>query len=534
MTGLHMFPADMTDMAGSLIIIVFSFLSLRYAYLLTKKQPDNFLWGFLFYFCMTLAAFAVSRAMGHLVKQVLLISGSGEQWKTLAPLAGGFNTLLMTSLAAVTIYYHKGIEGYRAIEVKAKSLKSTNLELQQTGAKLHEMNVHLEEMVESRTKELSLSEKKFRNFFINSKDMVFFGDAENRLVNMNASGFGMLGYSIDNQPPLQLLDIFYNEDDLDSYFEEILTRGFVEDLEVEFKKADGTIIYILLSANAIHNDKGEFTGCEGIAKDLTRVKTMMAQLASSEKMASIGQMAAGVAHEINTPLSVILGYSQLLMDDFPVNTNEGESLEVIERQTKACRKIVADLLKFARQSESSRDIISINEIMIDVLAITEHSLNMDHIQVHQNLSPTLDYIIGDTEKLRQVFINFIHNAHHAMENQDGGELFISTRNSEDSKEIIATICDTGHGISDKILSSIFDPFFTTKPVGKGTGLGLSVSYGIVQEHNGTIEVESPVTDRETGEIHNGTAFHVTLPAASVENDRVDLYLPHHKTGEKHG
>lgn len=520
MNELRMFPANFTDMAGSLIIIVFSFLSLRYAYLLTKKQPDNFLWGFLFYFCMTLSVFAVSRAMGHLVKQVLLISGNDEQWKTIAPFAGGFNTLLMTSLAAVTIYYHKGIEGYRAIETKARSLKSTNKELQQTGAKLHEMNVHLEEMVESRTKELSASEKKFRNFFINSKDMVYFCDAKNRLVNMNASGLEMLGYPFNNPPSLNLWDMFYNEDDLDKYFEEILTRGFVEDLEVEFKKADGSIIYILLSANAIHNDEGEFTGCEGIAKDLTRVKTMMAQLASSEKMASIGQMAAGVAHEINTPLGVILGYSQLLMDDFPAGTEEGESLEVIERQTKACRKIVADLLKFSRQSESSREDISINEILTDVLAVTEHSMNMDHIMVYRDLAPNLNTIVGDTEKLRQVFINFINNAHHAMEENGGGEIHISTRNSEDSKEVIATVRDTGHGISEKIRSSIFDPFFTTKPVGKGTGLGLSVSYGIIQEHEGNIEVESPVIDKETGENLGGTAFHVILPAISTESHSV--------------
>lgn len=525
MNELRMFPANFTDMAGSLIIIVFSFLSLRYAFLLTKKQPDNFLWGFLFYFCMTLAVFAISRAMGHLVKQVLLISGNDTQWKTLAPFAGGFNTLLMTSLAAVTIYYHKGIEGFRAIEEKARSLKSTNKELKQTGFQLHEMNMHLEEMVESRTKELSASEKKFRNFFINSKDMVYFCDASNRLVNMNASGLEMLGYPFNDHPSLNLVDMFYNEDDLDEYFEEILKHGFVEDLEVEFKRADGTIIYILLSANAVYDDNGDFTGCEGIAKDLTRLKTMMAQLASSEKMASVGQMAAGVAHEINTPLGVILGYAQLLMDDFPADTEEGESLEVIERQTKACRKIVADLLKFSRQSESSREDISINDILTDVLAVTEHSLNMDHIHVYQNLSEDLQTIVGDTEKLRQVFINFINNAHHAMEEQGGGELYVTTRNSDDEKNVIATIRDTGHGIPDKIRPSIFDPFFTTKPVGKGTGLGLSVSYGIIQEHGGIIEIESPVVDKDTEETVQGTAFHVFLPAGSDEPFVVNKSTP---------
>lgn len=520
MNGLPMFPANFTDMAGSLLIIIFSFLSLRYAYLLTKKQPDNFLWGFLFYFCLALAAFAISRAMGHLVKQVLFIYDNEAQWKILAPLAGGFNTLMMASLAAVTIYYHKGIEGFRAIETKAKSLKTTNEELQRTATQLHEINLHLEEMVEDRTRELSASEKKFRNFFINSKDMVFFCDADNRLVKINASGLKMLDYPIFDPPPLSLHDLFHNEEDLEKYFEEIHNRHFVQDLEVEFSKADGTVINILLSATAVYNDLGEFTGCEAIAKDLTRVKTMMAQLASSEKMASVGQMAAGVAHEINTPLGVILGYSQLLMDDFPPDTEEGQNLQVIERQTKTCRKIVADLLKFSRQAESAKADISLNEILTDVLAVSEHSLGMDHIRVHKELTEELKTIVGDAGKLRQVFINFINNAHHAMEEQGGGELFISTRNQADGKKVVATIQDTGHGIPEKLLSSIFDPFFTTKTVGKGTGLGLSVSYGIVQEHGGVIEVESPVVDKESGAIKGGTAFHVILPAALDESQVV--------------
>lgn len=520
MSTLYLWPAHLTDMVGSLLIIVFSFLSLRYAYLLTKKQPDNFLWGFLFYFCMTLAAFAISRAMGHLVKQVLLISGNPEQWKALAPFAGGFNTLLMTSLAAVTVYYHKGIEGFKEIETKARTLKSTNRELQETAAQLHTMNMNLEEMVENRTTELSVSEKKFRNFFVNSKDMVYFCDASNRLVNMNASGLEMLGYSFEDPPSLNLLDMFFNEDDLDNYFEDILRTGFVEDREVDFVKADGSVIHILLSATALFDEEGDFSGCEGIAKDLTRVKTMMAQLASSEKMASIGQMAAGVAHEINTPLGVILGYSQLLKDDFSPETEEGESLLVIERQTKACRKIVADLLKFSRQSESRRENINLNEMLTDVLAVTEHSLNMDHINVYRNLSEKLFTIVGDTEKLRQVFINFITNAHHAMEDNEGGTLYISTKNSDDLKYVIATIRDNGHGIPEDLKNSIFDPFFTTKPVGKGTGLGLSVSYGIIQEHKGTIEVESPVEEKEPGDKGPGTAFYVILPAVCDEKHSV--------------
>ena len=510
-----MLPAILTDMVGSLVIIILSFLSLRYAWLLIRKQPENFLWGFLFYFCLTLVCFSVSRAVGHLLKQILLISDNKEQWHVLAPYTGGFNTLLMISLAAVSIYYHKGIEGYRAIQKKARSLRNANEQLEVSADKLLKLNLNLEKIVENRTRKLAASEKKFRNFFINSKDMVYFCDSANRLATMNSAGLEMLGYSMEEQPTLKLQDIFRNEEDLDKYFETIIAVGFVEDLEVEFVRADGTVIYVLLSATAIYDEEREFIGCEGIAKDLTRVRTMMEQLASSEKMASVGQMAAGVAHEINTPLGVILGYSQLMMDDFTPESEEGQSLLVIERQAKACRKIVADLLKFSRQSESARENILLNEVMEDVLAVTEHSLNMDHIHVHRDLSETLPPIVGDTEKLRQVFVNFINNAHHAMEKQGGGELFLSCNYEEETNRVIATIRDTGHGIPEDVLAKIFDPFFTTKSVGKGTGLGLSVSYGIIQEHGGVIEVESPVKT-EDGEL-KGTAFHVKLPVPPRES-----------------
>ncbi len=520
MTSLIMLPAILVDMVGSFIIIVLSFLSLRYAWLLIRKQPENFLWGFLFYFCLTLVCFSVSRAVGHLLKQLLLIADNTEQWHVLAPYSGGFNTLLMISLAAVSIYYHKGIEGFRAIQQKAKSLKEANEQLEVSADKLLKMNANLEEMVEQRTKKLSASEKKFRNFFINSKDMVYFCDSVNRLVNMNTAGLEMLGYTMEDERNLTLQNIFCNEDDLEKYFETLIAVGFVEDLEVEFVRADGTVIYVLLSATAVYDEERNFIGCEGIAKDLTRVRTMMEQLASSEKMASVGQMAAGVAHEINTPLGVILGYSQLMMDDFSPDSEEGQSLQVIERQAKACRKIVADLLKFSRQSESARENIQINEVLEDVLAVTEHSLNMDHIHAHRDFSDNLPAIVGDTEKLRQVFVNFINNAHHAMEEEGGGDIYLSSRYEEESNRVVATVRDTGHGIPEDVVTKIFDPFFTTKSVGKGTGLGLSVSYGIVQEHGGTIEVESPVKGRG-GEKIRGTAFHVKLPVTLRESPSVN-------------
>jgi|FLOH01.1.fsa_nt_gi two-component system, NtrC family, sensor kinase len=516
MTSLPLFPAIFTDMAGSGLIIILSALSLRYAYLLTRRDPDNFLWGFLFYFCITLTIFSISRAVGHLVKQMLLIGGQGELWNELSPFSGGLNTLLMISLSAVIVFYHKGVEGYQAIRRKALSLKEANERLNEAADQLRKMNLHLEERVEARTAELSASEQKFRHFFSNSKDMVYFCNAENRLVNMNRSGLEMLGYSVDNPPTLGLVDLFLHEEDLEQYFNSILRDGFVRDQEVEFVKKDGSVLYVHLSANGVFDEDGEFTGCEGIAKDLTRVKLMMGQLAGSEKMASVGQMAAGVAHEINTPLGVILGYAQLMMDDFGPETEERQNLEIIERQTKACRKIVADLLKFSRQSESAREQLSLNEVIRDVLAVTEHTLNMNHITVHRHLTPDLPLVIGDSEKLRQVFVNFINNAHHAMEEKGGGDLFLETRSLPESGEVEVMVRDTGHGIPEKIRAQIFDPFFTTKSVGKGTGLGLSVSYGIIQEQGGRIEVESLAASEAQGPELPGTAFHVYLPVLPAD------------------
>ncbi|MBC8209212.1 MAG: PAS domain-containing protein [Desulfobulbaceae bacterium] len=520
MTTLPLFPAIFTDMAGSVLVIVLTVLSLRYAYLLTRREPDNFLWGFLFYFCVTLTVFAISRAMGHLVKQVLLIGGHGDVWHGLAPFSGGLNTLLMISLSAVIVFYHKGVEGYQAIRAKALSLKDANAQLNEAADQLRKMNLHLEERVEARTAELSDSEKKFRHFFTNSMDMVYFCNAENRLVNMNRSGLEMLGYPVDDPPPLGLVDLFLHEEELDHYFDSMLKDGFIRDQEVEFVKADGSVLYVHVSANGVFDESGKFTGCEGIAKDLTRVKLMMGQLAGSEKMASVGQMAAGVAHEINTPLGVILGYAQLMMDDFDSDTEERQNLEVIERQTKACRKIVADLLKFSRQSESAREQLSLNEVIGDVMAVTEHTLNMNHITVHRDLEPDLPLVIGDAEKLRQVLVNFINNAHHAMEESGGGDLYLETRTLPASNEVAVMVRDTGHGIPEKIRAQIFDPFFTTKSVGKGTGLGLSVSYGIIQEHGGRIEVVSPAMKDLIDEQSPGTAFHVYLPIHAEENSDV--------------
>lgn len=520
MTGLPLLPTLVIDMAGSTANIIFAFLAMRYAYLLTRKQPENFLWGYLFYLCIAILAFSVSRGAGHIFKQFFFLSDNSEIWSAIAPYSGGINTLMLISASAVTLFYHKGVQSYNVIEQKANTLKHANLKLENAARDMKELNLHLEEMninleekVEARTAELSKSEKKFRHLFSASKDMVFFCDSRNNLMDINESGLEMLGYNKNDSPPDNLMQFIKNKDEMVTCLESMEKDGYLKDVELEFCKKDGSTIYVLLSASALYDDEAKMIGCEGIAKDLTRVKTMMKQLVASEKMASVGQMAAGVAHEINTPLGVILGYAQLMMDDFEEGSEPYQNLQVIERQTKASRKIVADLLKYSRQTGSARENLNLNEVLTDVLSVTEHNLRLDHIQVQLELDPSLPQIIGDAEKLRQVFVNLINNAHHALEQQGGGGITIRTAFDLRGNYVFAEVCDNGHGIPENVKAKIFDPFFTTKPVGKGTGLGLSVSYGIIQDHGGTIEVESPVSDPVTGETKQGTLFRIIFPMA---------------------
>lgn len=523
MNSLPLYPTILMDIIGSLTIIVLSFLCFNYAYLLTRKQPENFIWGFLFYLSLALALFAISRAVGHIVKQFLLITDNKAIWKNISPYSGGFNTLMMISVSAVTIYYHKGVEVFRLVENNARKLKIANRQRINAANEMVRLNMHLEEMVEERTAKLSESEKKFRQFFENSKDMVYFCASGGLISDINDSGLHMMGYD-DLPEKLNIHSFFKDDDALEAYLLSLHQNGFVRDFEIEMEKKDGSVCHVLLTANAIRNEQGQMIGCEGIAKDMTKLKTMTDQLVSQEKMASVGQLAAGVAHEINTPLGIILGYAQLMQDDFQEESEESQNLKVIERQTKACRKIVADLLKFSRQSGGSRQELNLNEVVNEVLAVTEHTLNLDHIQVSRIFAESLPSVVGDAGKLRQVFVNIINNSHHAMEN--GGNLTITTVFEENTGEVLVTFKDTGEGIPEKIQRRIFDPFFTTKSVGKGTGLGLSVSYGIIEEHGGTITIESPVWEPESRMTVAGTAMHIRIPVsrkATVENNEQSIH-----------
>jgi signal transduction histidine kinase len=220
-------------------------------------------------------------------------------------------------------------------------------------------------------------------------------------------------------------------------------------------------------------------------------------------MASIGILAAGVAHEVNTPLTGIASYTQMLRAQVKPEDLRYPLLEKIEKQAFRAAKIINNLLNFSRSGGTEFERLDINKVVLEVLSLLEHQLDKNSIKVLKELGEDLPAIRGSENRLQQVFFNLMLNARDAM--PSGGWLTLVTRADDDT--IIVEVKDTGHGIRREDIKRIYDPFFTTKGIGRGTGLGLSVSYGIVQEHGGAIFVESSPG--------KGTVFQVALPAMSL-------------------
>lgn len=236
-------------------------------------------------------------------------------------------------------------------------------------------------------------------------------------------------------------------------------------------------------------------------EDLLRRSTRQ-QIGRSEQLASVGRLAAGVAHEINNPLTGVLAFADLLREKENMDDQDREDLELIIRETKRAREIVRGLLDFARETPSVKSRLNINEIIQQTLVLLGKREAFQNIVIVQDLAEELPPVDCDRNQLQQVFVNLSLNACEAM--SSGGTLLVSTSCQDQS--VVIKVTDTGCGIRRDHLDQVFEPFFTTKPVGKGTGLGLSVSYGIVQQHGGSLEVQS-----EEGK---GTTFTIRLPAAS--------------------
>ena len=288
----------------------------------------------------------------------------------------------------------------------------------------------------------------------------------------------------------------------------------------------GEEIPIQLSATLIYDGMGKEVASVGIFTDL-RPRLMMekklqethVQLVSSEKMASLGKLAAGIAHEINNPLGGILIYSSLMIEDLKEEDPKRGDLARIVQEAGRCKEIVKSLLEFARQTEPKMEPTDINRAITDGLFFLENQALFHNIRIIKKLDPFLPFAKGNAGQLKQVFMNIIVNAAEAI--HGSGTLTITTSPAPNRKSVLVEFTDTGEGIPEENLTRIFDPFFTTKDVGKGTGLGLATSYGIVEEHGGKIRVKSKVGE--------GTTFTIELPTFP-ETQPILEEQPIHETG----
>ena len=297
----------------------------------------------------------------------------------------------------------------------------------------------------------------------------------------------------------------YNLEDL-----EVLKSGRSLIKENLLKNKDGDRWLHVMKIPVFDAD-GQVTGLLCSCRDITELKKIQEQLTQAQKMETVGLLTAGIAHEINTPLGIILGYAQLTLEDVETDTQIHQDISTIVKQTKICRKIVADLLSFSRHTESRSSLVILNQSIQEVISVVKHTFSLDNVNILTDLDDELPKLNCDVEKLKQVFVNLLNNAHDAIGSD--GDIHVKTEFIPADDKVLIYIADTGRGIPADKMDRIFDPFYTTKPVDKGTGLGLSVTFGIVRDHGGKIDVESPPVSflTDDGPIEKGSLFVIHLP-----------------------
>ncbi|MBW2051834.1 MAG: PAS domain S-box protein [Deltaproteobacteria bacterium] len=365
----------------------------------------------------------------------------------------------------------------------------------------------LEEKVDQRTEELKKSEEKYRSLVESAEDLIFTVDSENIFLSMNnftANFFGgrpedLIGKSVSELFPkeraekqLEIVKMVYQSG---------------KSMPDEFKLDIGEYqIWFNASFMPLRDEKGKVSQVLCIARDITEYKNLERHLINTEKLASIGTLAAGVAHEINNPLGVILGFCDLLLRKTPEDTQAFEDLKTIERQGLHCKQVVENLLSFARVEEGIAEYSDLNHCLEEIIQIVRHNMEMNDIELITDFAERIPLVKGEPRQLQQVFLNLINNAIASMEG--GGTLLIHTHLERGGRKAVASFQDNGIGIDEENIDHIFEPFFTTKPEGEGTGMGLFVSYGIVSKYGGSIVCTSHTADSPGKS--SGTLFTVTL------------------------
>ena len=371
-------------------------------------------------------------------------------------------------------------------------------------------------------KELIKSEKRYRKLFESLIDVVFRTDLSGKISLISPSCKKLFGYDAEEVIGTKITQYYKYPEKRNKILEMIQNNGFVDNLEEEMVKKDGSIITVSVNAKMIRDD--DFFGIEGIVRDITFLKNsekenrkLEEDLRQSQKLESIGQLAGGIAHDFNNMLGGIIGGAELLSPKIKPGTEEMEYLQMIIESADRASSLAGKLLSFSRRESVVLHPVDIHQIVIETLAILKNTIDK-RIVIETSFEADESIVLGEAVQLQNVFLNLGINSWQAM--PEGGKLSILTSiqnidSSSDSeafhglvpgKYIRIEIEDTGFGISEKNIDHIFEPFFTTKEQGKGTGLGLPAVYGTIKRYGGLITVKS-----EQGK---GTVFSIILPLTS--------------------
>ena len=494
---VSLIPIWCVDVVGSILMIVFAFLSFGLSLQLKRKDPNNIIITYLLWVCLSLFVFAISRSAGHLLKQIFLLAGRRDLWSAIQPFSGAINTFTFIVVASVTLFFERTWAIYGTILKDRQALQTAHEEL------LY-LNQNLEQLVEKRTEALVISEQKYRRIFEVSKDMILVTWTDGRIVTINPAGRQLLEITAPDAGPIEgrrLQQFLSTPGNWDTIRDHIESRGFISSEEFDLVLENGSRRRVLLSGSVARNPAENGETIHFLIKDIEQRRLMQKQMAQADKLASIGELSSGIAHEINNPLGIILGYTQLLLRSEDPRSNRYNDLKTIEKHVQSCKAIVEDLLNFARTSSPQKEKLDVHAVIEDVIGFVRHHSNLETIQIETRFAPKLPPVLMDEKKIKQVLINLLMNAIHAVDRK--GTIEITTGMNDTASRVTVEVADDGHGIAEQDLPRIFDPFFTTKPTGEGTGLGLSVSYGIIKGHGGNITVKS-----EKGQ---GAAFTLSLP-----------------------
>ena len=362
---------------------------------------------------------------------------------------------------------------------------------------LHKYSEALEEKVQERTREIEQAKQYIESLLENANDVIYTLDSDLRFtyVNSKIETWGYQKEDLLGRPYLSLLSKRYRG----RHLRETLDIGTKQVYEIEMMSQGGAYRSVLVSVSPLRNEEGVPIGVLGIARDITERKTLEKQVQDAERLASIGQLAAGVAHEINNPLGGILNCLYNIRKGTLSAARAEEYTHFMEDGLRRVQKIVRQLLDFSQQHQPELVLTDVNSLVEQVLVLVNHSLEEKHLTLHRQCEPALPAIMVDPHMIEQVLMNLILNAVQAT--QEHGMVTIRTHQVDGVCEI--EVEDTGCGIPAEVRPNIFDPFFTTKRTGEGTGLGLSVSLGIVERHGGEMLVDS--------EVGKGTKFSIRLP-----------------------